>query len=82
MEYRGWTNYETWAVNVYFGDSFSEMYSSECPSPGDVEEYVKSTLSEMKSSLERDFVNNSMTRVDWNVLSERYAPEELLVDEF
>lgn len=83
MEYRGWTNYETWAVNNWYGPYISELGSSVSLSATEVRDLVEAqvTVGLETSSLKADFVRNCLTRVDWEELAELYQPEPFLYDE-
>jgi hypothetical protein len=83
MSYKGWTNYETWAVNQRFGETFSIMGSESKIGIFDLRETVQETflLSEV-SGLEAEFITMSMARVDWEELVEAYQFESFLIDEF
>ena len=86
-EYNGWKNYETWLVNIWYGDSYSEYYLAEFRegdllskvSADDVRDYVESALEledTLPSGLVTDLVGNAMSKVDWHRLAEHV--EELL----
>ena len=83
MSYQGWTNYETWAVNQRFGEIFSAMGADYQITPAELKETVRETFIISKiTPLEREFITMSMERVDWEELTEAYAPEYFLVDEY
>ena len=86
-EYNGWKNYETWLVNIWYGDSYSEYYLERFRegdllskvSADDVRDYVESALElegTLPSGLVTDLLGNAMSQVDWHRLAEHV--EELL----
>ena len=86
-EYNGWKNYETWLVNIWYGDSYSEYYLARFRegdllskvSADDVRDYVESALEldgTLPSGLVTDLLGNAMSKVDWHRLAEHV--EELL----
>ena len=86
-EYNGWKNYETWLVNIWYGDSYSEYYLAEFREgdllskvrADEVRHYVESALElddTLPSGLVTDLVGNAMSQVDWHRLAEHV--EELL----
>jgi hypothetical protein len=80
-EYNGWTNYETWLVNMWYGDVFADMQEN-----GDVidAEYIQSFVEEMlesdgalpQSGFAADIMNAALREVDWDDLADHYAVEE------
>jgi len=83
MSYQGWTNYETWAVNQRFGETFLAMNADYQVTPAELKETVRETFILSKiTPLEREFITRSMERVDWEELAEAYVPETFLVDEY
>ena len=72
-EYNGWTNYETWRVNIEcfdgsIGDSPSPDYMREL-----VEEMIESTTEE---GIARDYAMAFLSDVNWHEIAEHYQPEE------
>lgn len=78
MNYRGWANFETWAVNNWYGTSITDLGLTATQIRSFVEEQI--TIS-MQASLQTDLVLNSLARVSWEELAEAYQPEEILYDE-
>ena len=67
MTYNGWTNKETWLVNVYFGDHIEDYMT-----PEEYEGYVEGFL-ECSHDLDpftRDIFNCSWFEINWHELSE------------
>lgn len=84
MAYNGWTNYETWLVNIWFGDSAAEHFADEeiKPESIDVRTYVEDFYNvwetkTVEDGFLRDVVNSFMDRVDWQELADHYTEEEL-----
>ncbi len=73
MAYNGWSNRETWLVNLWFEEWF-EQYKRDgfelTPQfiKSTIEEYVDSF--EIGSSFITDMIN--LSGIDWNQLSEAY----------
>lgn len=78
--YNGWANRETWLVNLYFGDSFSE-YIEEKKAEGEeldqaevasiYEDYFQISMEEEIKGLSgflSDFIDLGL--IDWNELAE------------
>ena len=79
MEYNGWTNKETWLVNIWYMDSMPEYFSDmECfhVEPSELEESVRyiaeesEALSQLPAGLLSDFINDSWSAVNWHELAE------------
>lgn len=76
--YNGWTNWETWNINMWFDNSFNGMSADE------IEEMVREHLSiEIEMGLKADFLNNSLNVTNWQELAEAQdeideSPEEKL----
>ena len=85
-EYNGWKNYETWLVNIWYGDSYSEYYLAEFREgdllskvrADEVRHYVESALESdtPENGFVTDLFNDAMSKVDWHRLAEHV--EELL----
>ena len=84
-EYNGWTNYETWLVNMWYGDVFADMQADGNAINA---EYIQSFVEEMLESdgalpqygFAADIMNAALREVDWDDLAEHYAVEEELED--
>lgn len=82
MAYNGWTNYETWLVNLWFGDSAAEYFADQkiTPDSTDVSDYVEQiyeTDIPTSDGFFADVINSFMGRVDWQELADHYTEEEL-----
>jgi hypothetical protein len=76
-EYNGWTNRETWLVNLHWGDIIAEVFEeidlatlADC-----IEEFVWERLDEelTTNSIFRDFID--LASVNWIELAEHYISE-------
>lgn len=86
MKTHGWTNYETWLVNRFYGEFLSERGAEIELDANDVKVIIEEQLlleaKEKQSVLTREFVRASLCHVDWEELAEAYASEPILIDEF
>ena len=78
MAYNGWTNKETWLVNIwYLGEmpSYFEDMGQSYVEPDELEETVRyiaeecEVLSQLKAGLLSDFINTCWHEVDWRELA-------------
>ena len=80
MTYNGWTNKETWLVNIWYGDDiwqfFAEDDDCEDVSADEIEQHVRFTaeeceaLSQLPAGLLSDFINMCWAEVNWEELAE------------
>ena len=76
-KYNGWANYETWLVNLWFGDMFSDMAEEGNSLDEDqMESFVEELLLEEGSIPENgfaaDIMNAAIRSVDWRELAGEY----------
>ena len=80
MTCNGWTNKETWLVELWFGDYFAELAGEGVELDADhLQSIVEEVLAEQMSSqtgLIADFVNDSFREVNWRELAEHHQVEE------
>jgi hypothetical protein len=71
--YNGWTNYETWRVNleIFDGGAFRNM--AACEMREFVEELIEDQTPE---GLARDYAMAFLQNVDWQEIAEHYQQEE------
>ena len=79
QDYNGWTNKETWLVNVWYMDSMPD-YFADCEQfevdAHELEEAVKyiseecEALSSLPAGLLSDFINTCWGEVNWHELAE------------
>ena len=84
--YNGWTNYPTWAVFLWYGDTFvdDEQMQAMVYDAADREGFVRDCVLEyMPSTLcgfFSDIITNAIDRVNWteivDAILEDYEPEE------
>jgi hypothetical protein len=67
----GWSNKETWLVELWFGDILSDMASEGRLDASQIEDFVTEMLAEQmpESGLIADFVNDSFREVNWHELA-------------
>lgn len=80
--YSGWTNYETWAVNVWY-DGFDGLEVEDGLEPGDgfvsgiadrMEEIVREDVG-TPGRLAGDLLEAALGAVNWHELAEAYAAD-------
>jgi rhamnogalacturonyl hydrolase YesR len=92
MTCNGWTNKETWLVNVWYMDSMPEYFADMDQFHVDANELAETiqgiveeceALSQLPAGLLSDFINDSWREVNWHELAESLnqtladmAPEE------
>ena len=78
-EYNGWTNYETWLVNLWLtNDScyYNELYEivknfNLDEQPEELEQYVRFiTDTDNSIGIVGDLINSSLNRVEWGEIIE------------
>jgi hypothetical protein len=77
----GWSNKETWLVELWFGDYFAELAGEGVELDADhLQSIVEEMLEEQmpQTGLLADFVNDSLREVNWHELSEHHQVEEEL----
>lgn len=83
MAYNGWTNKETWLVNLWIGDSLTMDQESGFEVTADyIEQLVDDMVSESMSSsngLISDLLNCALGEIDYHELAEHYD-EEVIED--
>jgi len=87
-EYNGWKNYETWYVNLHFGDVFQDIYD-EFSLEGDYDfifyadyfkDYVedlllgtiKSTAGQSISGIQSEMINAFLSEVDYDEIAKHF----------
>ena len=87
--YNGWTNYETWLVNIWYDDAFTEE-ARDCAANADdrngathdladiIKEYVEEYIGEEAAGptgLVADLLNAAMREVNWDEIAEGYISD-------
>jgi hypothetical protein len=82
-QYNGWTNKETWLVNLWYGDAIAEHVAEQgyqdSSSIRDYVEYVAhecEAMSCIPNGLLMDFINDAFSEVDWDSLEEHHNETE------
>lgn len=82
-DYNGWTNKETWLVNVWLGD-----YLAKCAEEGQLvtEDFIREMVDEYfghrfgddsdESGLLADMLNCALGEINYSELAQYYQPEE------
>lgn len=78
--YNGWTNRETWLVNLWYGDDLASILSEDGRTdidPNEAEEWVRYVAEECemlsqppKAGLLSDFLESCWSAVDWEEIAE------------
>jgi len=85
MAYNGWINKETWLVNLWLGDMFTEDQEAGTEITAD---YIEQLVDEMASALldgpdangfMTDLLNCALGEIDYHELAEHYD-EEVIED--
>jgi hypothetical protein len=80
MAYNGWTNHETWNINLWYGDIFADWQEdgSYDMSAWALEEFSRemSGVEDMPDGFAKDAVLTALAEVNWDELAEHYAVEE------
>jgi hypothetical protein len=76
-KYNGWSNYETWLVNLWFGDMFNDMAEEGEQLDEDqietmVLEMLESDGNLPDSGFAADIMNAALRSVDWRELASHY----------
>lgn len=78
-KYNGWTNKETWLVNVHYMDSMPDYYIDMAVYHVDADELEEAVrhiaeeceaLSQLPAGLLSDFINDAWSEVNWYELAD------------
>lgn len=84
MDYNGWTNKETWLVNIWYMDSMPEYFDEmdqHHVEPSELEETIKyiaeecEALSSLPNGLLSDFISTCWGEVNWHELADHLNEE-------
>jgi hypothetical protein len=69
--YNGWTNYETWKVNleIFDGVTAKDLWGMECK-PEWLEDYVREIINEEAEGFALSCANSSLSAVNWHEIAE------------
>lgn len=83
-EYNGWTNYETWLVNVWVGNDeglYQVMLDlcrdaqNEYEAGKAMREYIDEMLEVPESGLKADLLNAAISACNWEEIAEHYIED-------
>ncbi len=77
-DYNGWTNRETWLVNLWFGDYFAELADEGETIDADyIENFIREHVEEATQGA-AGFIADmlDLSGIDWDELASHYAPDE------
>lgn len=87
-DYNGWTNYETWLVNLWLGEDF-RVYAEEQPDSfacnqyklslalkDYAEEVIGMDTGGVKGGLTADLINSALSSVNWYEIADHYVRED------
>ena len=79
--YNGWTNWDTWSINLYWGDYWSSLADdgeevTADTMRSDVEAFIDEALASMPEG-QRLFISDwmNLSAVNWNELARHYERE-------
>lgn len=73
MSYNGWTNKETWLVNLWLGDNLAEMTEQGKEMDGRyVEAYVSEFIPNIGCPFTSDMLACAMGAVNWDEIADSY----------
>lgn len=80
-EYNGWTNKETWLVNLWLGDHFVELSEegqiiTEAFIRETVEEMCETETKSVEGRFLLDLLNCALGEINYSELAQHYEPEE------
>ena len=78
-DYNGWTNKETWLVNLWLGDTLEADAGSSIEITAEyVEEVVESYLDSdaLNAGFVRDLLNCALGEINYDEIAEHYYREE------
>ena len=71
-KYNGWSNYNTWLVNLWFSESFEDNIPRD-EIREQVEFYISEMVHQYPSGFLGDVIGNFMNEVNWIELEEHYV---------
>jgi hypothetical protein len=71
-KFNGWTNYETWRVNLEFFDGYEGILDHETAREM-VEDHINETT---KEGLSRDWALSFVSNVNWHEIAKHYPGNE------
>lgn len=81
--YNGWSNKETWLLNLWYSEVIIELIDERgYQSPEDIKDFMEVVLHDCEplDSLPRglymDFINDAFNEIDWYELASTYNQQE------
>jgi hypothetical protein len=81
-DYNGWTNRETWLVNLWLDNDKSQRYfitAAGALSVSDLaaalEDYYASTLPELPAGLYADLLAGAVARINWREIAQKLSDD-------
>jgi hypothetical protein len=80
-DFNGWTNKETWLVNLWFGDYFTDLNDegqiiTAAFIQETVEEMCESETKSVEGRFLMDILNCALGEINYSELAQHYEPEE------
>lgn len=77
MQYNGWTNKETWLVNLWLGDLLADWESEGLPVTFDaIRDLVEEITSEVKAEgFVSDLLNSALGEINYHEIASHYQTE-------
>ena len=74
----GWSNYNTWLVNLWFSEYFDSASEDGCLTDirDSVEEHVDELIGTERSGFLGDVIGSFMNHVNWTEIESHYLPIE------
>lgn len=71
MSYNGWTNHQTWIINVHFGDDFAGDFTGDA---GELEATIKEIVGDKPvcNDVMSDLICDPFEGVNWHELVEAW----------
>lgn len=73
--YNGWTNYETWLINLHF-DGFFEPNTEAEEIEATVHEICEEHIAFGRGGIVFDIINGFLADVNWQEIAEHYKEED------
>lgn len=75
--YNGWTNYETWRVNLELFNGDAEAWRLDAVNPDMMREFAELLIEESTDEgIGRDYAMAFLQNVNWQEIAEHYQQEE------
>jgi len=68
--YNGWTNYETWRVNLEIFDGLNSDMDGEKVTAESCKDYAEEVVSESGEGLALDYARAFLANVNWNEIAD------------